>query len=76
MIREIIRPQGKTYTINIPEEYINKEVEIIMLPVRLERIHLEQRADIVRKTSGILSDKKIDPVSWQREIRSEWDNRI
>ena len=76
MIREIIRPQGKTYTINIPEEYIDKEVEIIVLPVRLERIHLEQSADIVRKTSGILSDKKIDPVCWQREIRSEWDNRI
>ncbi len=32
MIREIIRPTSNNYNIHIPEEYINKEVEILVLP--------------------------------------------
>lgn len=75
MLREIIKPKSKTHTIHIPEEYIDQEVEILVFPVHLERKHLKQCSDIVRTTSGILSDQKIDPVAWQRQIRSEWDNR-
>ena len=32
MVREIIRPSSNNYTIHIPEEYINKEVEILIFP--------------------------------------------
>ncbi len=32
MIREIIRPSSSNYNIHIPEEYINQEVEILILP--------------------------------------------
>lgn len=32
MIREIIRPSSNNYNIHIPEEYINKEIEILILP--------------------------------------------
>lgn len=29
--------------------------------------------DIFSKTAGILSSRKIDPIEWQNQIRSEWD---
>jgi len=33
MIREVIRPQQNSFTINIPNSYIDKEVEFIMFPL-------------------------------------------
>jgi hypothetical protein len=33
MIREIIKPQYTSFTINIPTEYIDKEIELIMFPI-------------------------------------------
>jgi len=32
MLREIIRPISENYNIHIPKEYINTEVEILVLP--------------------------------------------
>ncbi|MEA3554762.1 MAG: hypothetical protein U9R39_10250 [Campylobacterota bacterium] len=32
MLREIIRPTTENYSIHIPKEYINTEVEILVLP--------------------------------------------
>ncbi len=32
MLREIIRPVSDTYRIHIPQEYINKDVEILVRP--------------------------------------------
>ena len=31
--------------------------------------------DILEKSAGILADRNIDPLKWQEEIRSEWDER-
>ena len=76
MIREVIRPKTQSYTIDIPAEYLDKEIEIIVFPVESERQYESKRSDIVRKTSGILSGKAIDPVGWQRIIRGEWDSRL
>jgi hypothetical protein len=33
MIREIIKPDKEQLTINIPREYIHKEVEILIFPI-------------------------------------------
>ncbi len=32
MIREIIRPKSQEYTVRLPKEYLNREVEILILP--------------------------------------------
>ena len=32
MLREIIKPTSENYNIHIPKEYINTEVEILVLP--------------------------------------------
>jgi len=33
MLREIIRPTSENYNIHIPKEYINTNVEILVLPL-------------------------------------------
>ena len=31
--------------------------------------------DVLEKSAGILADQNIDPLKWQEEIRSEWNER-
>jgi hypothetical protein len=76
MIRKIIQVKIEEYVLHIPREYLNKEIEILILP--FENISkTEYRDDIllnkINKTAGILKKRNIDPVKWQNEIRSEWD---
>lgn len=78
MIREIIRPRSSEYIVHIPSEYINKEVEILILPLNLEEEGGVKKIDetIFSKTAGILRSKKINPIKWQQEIRNEWEDRV
>ena len=74
MQREIIRPTSEFYNVHIPKEYINQEVEILVLPFSYEKIQntrCYKEDDIFKKTAGILKSKNIDPVKWQEEIRSD-----
>ena len=75
MIREIIKPKTQTHTIEIPKEYLNVEVEILVFPIGSTKPSSDQKHQLIKKTSGILSGRNIDPILWQKEIRSEWDNR-
>ncbi|MBV5277903.1 MAG: hypothetical protein J0647_02490 [Campylobacteraceae bacterium] len=74
MLREIIKPMSEFYNIHIPKEYINREVEILVLPFSYDKkaeIEDNQSDDIFLKTFGILKSKNIDPLKWQEEIRSD-----
>jgi len=74
MVREIITPRSSEYMVQIPQEYIDKKVEILVLPFShvIDR-DIKQSSDIFQKTAGILVSQNIDPISWQNEIRGEWD---
>jgi len=75
MLKEIIRPQSQKYTIEIPKEYLNQNVMILVLPLSGDTRLDDKRMDIIQKTSGILSGRNIDPLRWQKEIRDEWEDR-
>jgi hypothetical protein len=64
--------------VHIPEEYINKEVEILVLPIDTEGVVVERKAteELFSITAGILRSEGIDPIKWQQEIRDEWENRV
>ncbi len=68
MIREIIKPTSNTYTISIPKKYINQQVEILIFPVSANE-KKSGKEKVFLETSGILKDKKIDPIKWQKDIR-------
>ncbi len=69
MIRQIIIPKEEIYNLKLPKRYINKKIEIIIKLCEEENRLPEQ--DLFSLTSGILKEKNIDPVKWQREIRND-----
>ena len=73
MIKEIIRPRSQQYVIQIPKEYLNKDVVVSLVPLTEDAGQSDDRLIIIKRTAGILAERKIDPVTWQREIRSEWE---
>ena len=72
----IIKPESDSYNIEIPKEYINTEVEILVLPFTYNKTIITKQNDrsIFEKTSGILKNKNIDPMQWQKDIRSEYES--
>ena len=94
MLREIIKTKSKEYILHIPKEYLNKRIEILVLPLddnsdtsrqlisnsRIESNNKNKQMkddkkleNIVLKTSGLLKNRNIDPVKWQKNIRKDWD---
>jgi len=74
MLREIVIPKEEEYVIKIPREYVNKRVEILVLPLgEGSKLKSKKEENVFLKTSGILKNYGIDPLLWQKEIREEWD---
>ncbi len=61
MYQKTLTPKSKEITIQIPEEYINHKIEIIIKPYY----------ENIKKTAGIIREK-IDPLKWQKDLRNEW----
>ena len=74
MLREIVRPDSEEYILKIPKEYVNQDIEILVLPFKeMKKSKDFQNRSLLEESFGILKDKNIDPIIWQEEIRSEWD---
>jgi len=78
MVREIVTPKKENYNIHIPKEYLNHKVEILVLPFdeNKEVLNVSSGNTLLQETFGIIDNTDLDPVEWQRKIRSEWDDRI
>ncbi|MDD4310361.1 MAG: hypothetical protein PHO32_08280 [Candidatus Cloacimonetes bacterium] len=65
MIRKIIQPQSESYILHIPKEYLNREIEILMVPLDSEADPVAKsiKAKVVQKTAGILKSRNIAPNS-------------
>ena len=76
MLREIIELKEQDYLLRIPKEYLNRRIEILVLPFDGE-VNQSNRSnnEILKKTAGLLKNRNIDPLKWQQNIRSEWDDR-
>ena len=75
MIREIIRPQYTSLTINIPTEYIDKDIELIISPIEKHDI---SKNDTIKKTKKSLRgvfDKYADKSKISLEDNA-WQNYI
>lgn len=74
MIREIIRPTTNSYNITIPEEYINKEIEILVLPFSLN--HKEKKSDhnlkslLASVSEGLSEDDLVRQHDLGREVKN------
>jgi len=73
MLREIVRPRTDRYTIEIPKEYINHEVEILVFPLSEVKSRSDETKDAVNVTAGTLATHGVNPREWQKQIRGDWD---
>ncbi len=67
-VRKIIEKSSATVTIELPEEYQNKKLEVIVLPLEEEKPKQYDFSDLV----GTLKWKG-DALKEQRKLRDEWE---
>jgi hypothetical protein len=76
MIREVIRPQHTTLTINIPTSYIDKEVEFIMFP--LDEKETTQKSKTKKSLKGVFNNYAdnskipLEDNAWQDYIMDKY----
>lgn len=71
-IRKIIEHHSGSVTIELPEEYNNKKVEVIVLPVDETNTTTPKTKYDLSRFFGKLQWKG-DAVAEQRKLRDEWD---
>jgi len=75
MIREILKPQKTQLTIDIPESYIGKEIELIVFPIsekiRTERIKKTKKKKSLRGVFSQYANKSKVPLedsAWHQKV--------
>ena len=72
MLKEKITPKENKIEINIPEEYVNKEVEVT---VRLTNgIADKEKIKIIDESYGIMNIENLDDEV--KKLRDEWDREF
>ena len=62
MVRKIIKPQSEEYILHIPKEYIDTQVEILVLPLEdMTKTHLtqEQQQELTQRMDTFHKDRTI-----------------
>ncbi len=67
-IRKIIENYSNPLTINLPKEYENRKIEIIVLPLEDEKNDQNDLSNFFGKLKW-----KGDALEEQKKLRNEWD---
>jgi hypothetical protein len=74
MLRQIVKPKERRIVLELPEEYVNQEVEVIAFRTA-EPAAARPKAGNLLNYAGVLADSpnfKEDLLAWQRAQRDEW----
>jgi len=76
MLRKIIKPNSENYMIQIPKEYINKKVEILILP-----FIYEENINTTKKFNpeffyNVSNSPKNSIDDYLKDIKEEWEQLI
>ncbi len=71
LIREIIVPTGNSYTLNLPDEMIGKQIEVIAFEI--EKKEIIDSADKMERLRESLQDMRIDLSNFKFD-RNEANN--
>jgi len=77
MLREVIKPQNNNFTINIPNSYINREIEFIMFPLDNEEITKiedtpKSSKNITNSLFGSLKDSNINKSDYKDYLETKY----
>lgn len=60
MLKEIIHPKTQEYLLHIPKEYLNTEIEVLLIPLKeMHSISNNRVIGITNKTSELLPSQKM-----------------
>ncbi len=70
MLRQIIKPTSEFYNVHIPKEYINQEVEILVLPFSYPDKYVEDKIKTTQKSLAGALHKYANPalIEIEKEI--------
>ncbi len=78
MIREVIRPQYTSFTIDIPTSYIDRELEFIMFPLDEEEIIQDIKQKKRKSLRGVFSQYansskiSLEDNAWRNHISEKF----
>lgn len=77
MVKTIITPQKETYSINIPNQYIGREIEVLLY-AKDELIEEKVKSKkVLADFAGILSENDYNSLkSHADQARKEWNRDI
>lgn len=77
MVREVIRPTSDNYNIHIPKEYVNKEIEILILPFSYNKDTEKIKNEFdPRRFYNIAHSSKADIDNYLNNSKVEWENNL
>lgn len=65
MLREIVRTQKNELTIRVPNEYLNKELEVVILPFESKQKSL---AGIFKRYANKKFIEKESEIAWEKAM--------
>lgn len=71
-VRKIIDHSTNPLTIELPEEYVNRKLEVIVQPIDEQETEAKKKKYDFSKFVGKLQWKG-DALAEQRKLRNEWD---
>jgi hypothetical protein len=71
MYREIIRPTDENYMIKIPKEYLDQEVEILVLP--FSYVGIEKKRKLKNIDPMIMLQTSSMQKTWNNSEDEAWD---
>jgi hypothetical protein len=78
MIRKIVRAEDTNLTINIPENYVGKNIEYIIFPLENETHHKEDELKSISSLKGILnkyadpSKVELEDQAWKLHVQKKY----
>lgn len=73
MLREIIRPTSEFYNVHIPKEYINQNVEILVLPFSYPNKESDDEIRITHKSLAGALSQYANPSLIENEKDIAWE---
>jgi len=74
MLRKVLVPTSDEITIDLPREYLNHKVEILIFPLNESKQITETKKKFnANKYNGVMNLSKAELDSDISEMRSEWD---
>ncbi len=74
MLKIRLKPTGRQISISLPEELADRELEVVIYPLRKKKAgQIGRIKDLLKSRPQSIFSSVTDPVTYQRMLRKEWE---